>query len=212
VATPGTRLPRPRQARGFATRAKLLRAAEELFTRLGYEGASMSAVALRAGVGVGTLYHHFPDKRALLLELVDDWGERETQARSGAADFEAFLGDDARAAIAGLLRGAYQRLRKKPSLYLVVLSLADRDPDVQRRYQRVSRHAIERWRGLVDFGQRRGLFRADVDPAAAALLIRDVIDMAATQVLVRDLADPGPEQVLRELINMICRHLLEDEK
>ena len=118
----------------------------------------------------------------------------------------------ARAAIAGMLRGAYDRLRRKPSLYLVVLSLADRDPDVQRRYQRVSRHSIERWRGLIAFGQRRGQFRADVDPAAAALLIRDVIDMAATQVLVRDLADPDPEQVLRELTNMICRHLLEDEK
>ena len=56
------------QARGRATRARLLEAAEKLFTRQGYEGSSIGDVALGAGEGVGTVYHHFPDKRALLLE------------------------------------------------------------------------------------------------------------------------------------------------
>jgi hypothetical protein len=108
------------------------------------------------------------------------------------------------------LRQAYDRLRKQPSLYLVVLGLADRDAEVQRRYRRIAQLSIERWQGLIAYGQRRGLCRADVHAASAALLIHHAIDMAATQVLVRDLVDPEPEHVLRELTNMICRYVLEE--
>src|ERR1700710_2491173 len=35
----------------------------------GGESASMTAIAKRAGVGVGTLYRHFPTREALILEL-----------------------------------------------------------------------------------------------------------------------------------------------
>lgn len=200
------------QARGLATRARILRAAEELLARLGYDGTSMADIAERARVGVGTVYHHFPDKRAVLLELIDAWGDRQATERSSDLDFEAFLGDDARAAIGRFLRNAYDRLCKEPSLYLVVLGLADRDTEVQSRYRRISAQATVRWQGLIEFGQRRGLMRADVHPASAALLIHHAIDMAATQVLVRDLAEPDPEHVLHELTHMICRYILEETK
>jgi AcrR family transcriptional regulator len=188
----------------------VLRAAEDLFVRQGYDGTSIADIAGRARVGVGTLYHHFEDKREVLLELIDVWGDRESTARRTELDFEAFLGNDARAAIGGFLRQAYDRLRKQPSLYLVVLGLADRDAEVQRRYRRIAQLSIERWQGLIAYGQRRGLCRADVHAASAALLIHHAIDMAATQVLVRDLVDPEPEHVLRELTNMICRYVLEE--
>jgi AcrR family transcriptional regulator len=188
----------------------LLRAAEEQFARNGFDGTSIQQIAERASVSVGTLYHHFADKRTLLLELIDVWGDREATERATDSDFELFLGDDPRAAIARFLRSAYQRLRAEPSLYLVVLGLADRDPEVQARYRRLSQHSTERWRGLIEFGQRRGLFRADVHAASAALLIHHAIDMAATQVLVRDLVEPEPEHVLRELTQMICRYVLEE--
>ena len=64
------------QPRGRVTRTRVLRAAEQLFTRQGFADTTVSEVARRASVGVGTLYHHFPDKRAILLDLIDDWGER----------------------------------------------------------------------------------------------------------------------------------------
>ena len=60
------------------------------------------------------------------------------------------------------------------------------DPDVQRRYERMSRHAIERWRGLIDFGQRRGLFRADVDPARR-LVEQEQIHVGEEEARERDL-------------------------
>jgi len=172
----------------------------------------MADIAARAEVGVGTVYHHFPEKRALLLEIVDAWGER--LARRGLSDLERerFLGDDPRAAISSWLRGAYDRLRKQPSIYLVVLALADRDPEVRARWERIQALGIERFRELLAFGARRGLMRADLDAEAAAFLIHHAIDMTATQLLVLDRPPLEPDRVLATLTDMICRTILEDPR
>jgi AcrR family transcriptional regulator len=60
-------------------RARLLSAAREIFQRDG-AGASLEAVARRAGVGIGTLYRHFPTRRHLLEALLAD-GYAELAAR-----------------------------------------------------------------------------------------------------------------------------------
>jgi AcrR family transcriptional regulator len=172
----------------------------------------MAGVAQQARVGVGTVYHHFPDKRSLLLELIDDWGDRLAARRRSDLELERFVGDDPRAAIARWLRRAYERQRKEPSLYVVVLGLADRDPEVRRRFERIEHAAIQRLREFIEFGQRRGLMRADAHAAGAAFLIHHAIDMAATQLLVREVTDPPHEAVLEELVDMICRYILEDSR
>jgi AcrR family transcriptional regulator len=172
----------------------------------------MAGVAQRARVGVGTVYHHFPDKRSLLLELIDDWGDRLAARRRTDLELERFVGDDPRAAIARWLRRAYERQRKEPSLYVVVLGLADRDPEVRRRFLRIEQAAIGRLREFIEFGQRRGLMRSDADAASAAFLVHHAIDMAATQLLVREVSDPPHEAVLEGLVDMICRYILEDPR
>jgi AcrR family transcriptional regulator len=195
------------QARGIATRARCLAAAEDLVTRRGYDGTSMADVAARAGVGVGTLYHHFPDKRALLLELIDAWGERLSHLELDPA---RFFGDDPRAAISRWLRGAYDRQRKRPSLYVVVSALAGRDPEVNARWRRIQEGGIERLRALFVGGQQLGHVRASLDAGAAAFLVHHAIDAAALQLLVLDAPHPEPDRVLAELAEMLSRHLLEE--
>ena len=49
-------------------RAALLDAAREVFAEHGLE-APLEEIALRAGVGIGTLYRHFPSREALIVEL-----------------------------------------------------------------------------------------------------------------------------------------------
>src|SRR5246500_1363667 len=56
-----TRKPRADAARN---RERLLEAAKAVFSAGGAE-ASLEAVAKRAGVGIGTLYRHFPTREAL---------------------------------------------------------------------------------------------------------------------------------------------------
>jgi len=60
----------PGRPKDLAKRAAILEAAAQLFTRLGFEGASMDQIAAEAGVSKLTVYSHFGDKEALFGEAV----------------------------------------------------------------------------------------------------------------------------------------------
>ncbi|NYI06845.1 TetR/AcrR family transcriptional regulator [Allostreptomyces psammosilenae] len=67
-ATPGTP-PRPLRADARRNRERLLAEADAAFTEHGTD-ASLEEIARRAGVGIGTLYRHFPTREALLEALL----------------------------------------------------------------------------------------------------------------------------------------------
>ncbi len=60
---------RPLRADARKNRARILVAAEEVFAERGVS-VPIDDVAQRAGVGVGTLYRHFPTKEALFVAVV----------------------------------------------------------------------------------------------------------------------------------------------
>jgi AcrR family transcriptional regulator len=57
-------------------RQQLLAVACDLFARSGFHETSMDDIAEAAGVTKPVLYQHFPSKRALYLELLEDTGRR----------------------------------------------------------------------------------------------------------------------------------------
>ena len=65
-----TELPikRPKRADARRNYEKVLTAAREAFAE-GGEATSLEEIARRAGVGIGTLYRHFPNRQALLEAL-----------------------------------------------------------------------------------------------------------------------------------------------
>src|SRR5580692_5476508 len=76
-------------------REHVLRVAQEVFAAEGL-AVPIDEVARRAGLGIGTLYRHFPTKEALFLAIVVDRMERlvaDAHALGRAADpGEAFFG------------------------------------------------------------------------------------------------------------------------
>jgi len=77
--------------RGAATRDSLLQAATELVAEVGYHQATTRLIAERAGVAEGSIYRHFPDKRALFTAAILDRQQGVTQwmsqlpSRAGSA-------------------------------------------------------------------------------------------------------------------------------
>ncbi|MDL2344716.1 TetR/AcrR family transcriptional regulator [Deinococcus sp. MIMF12] len=63
-----TRLPPPAPD---TTRARILTEAARLFVASGYHGVSMREVAAAVGVTKPALYHHYADKEALFLAMLD---------------------------------------------------------------------------------------------------------------------------------------------
>jgi AcrR family transcriptional regulator len=88
---------RPQRADAVRNRARILDAAEVVFASEGIE-APVDVIAEKAGVGVGTLYRHFPTKEklceAILLDRLQDLTEDarcQGEAEDPAAAFFGFL-------------------------------------------------------------------------------------------------------------------------
>jgi AcrR family transcriptional regulator len=99
-----TKVARRTQAeRTEATTTALVDAARELFARDGYDATSLDAVAARAGVTKGAVYHHFEGKRQLFeavftreveriaLPLAEAYGRKKDPWDAFQAGCRAFL-------------------------------------------------------------------------------------------------------------------------
>ena len=83
----------PKQARAIRTRERILDQAEQAFAEKGFESASLTSDILEpAGISVGSFYHQFPDKRAVLYALLDEREQWQYAAdqRTPAAEPRSF--------------------------------------------------------------------------------------------------------------------------
>jgi AcrR family transcriptional regulator len=65
----------PQQKRSERRLAAFLDAAAALFVEVGYEATTMTAIAERSASSIGALYNYFPDKQAIALTLVNQYGQ-----------------------------------------------------------------------------------------------------------------------------------------
>jgi AcrR family transcriptional regulator len=78
---------KPLRADARRNRERVLVAARQCFAEQGYE-TQMTDVAKKAGVGVGTVYRHFPDKTALVEALVAERFRQFTEGARSALEAE----------------------------------------------------------------------------------------------------------------------------
>ena len=64
---------KPVQKRALARREQILAATAVLLEEVGQDDLTTILVAKRVGVSVGTLYHYFPNKYAILYALAEQW-------------------------------------------------------------------------------------------------------------------------------------------
>lgn len=69
---------------GPATRERILQAALETFAQKGYHRALVDDIVRASRTSKGAVYHHFPNKEALFLALVDDFAGRLATAVAAA--------------------------------------------------------------------------------------------------------------------------------
>jgi AcrR family transcriptional regulator len=87
---------RPMRRDAVRNQKLVLQAAREVIAELGTD-ASIEVIATRAGVGVGTVYRHYPNKQALIAELIHQIlsdlvvAARSALARGDGTGLEAYL-------------------------------------------------------------------------------------------------------------------------
>jgi AcrR family transcriptional regulator len=104
VTTNADTLTRPLRADARRNREKIVQAARELVAERG-SAAQIDDVAHKAGVGVGTVYRHFPNKEALMGELLRVCVVENTELARSLADHA-----DAWEGFAQLVRGCCETM------------------------------------------------------------------------------------------------------
>lgn len=186
----------------------MLEAARELFSRQGFAAVSIADVARRAGCGLGTAYYHFPDKRDLLLELIDEWGRAMPVQRRASFDIQLVLDGRPRRAAREFLRKSLAQMRKGPSFYRVMVAEAARDPDVRRRYEAAHRGITSWMTELMRIAQQGGVVRGERKVEPSAYLVHHVIESTLGELVGEAAAGLDKDAVLEELTEMICSYLM----
>jgi AcrR family transcriptional regulator len=158
----------PSTLRGQRTRQKLVDAAEFVFGEKGFERASISDITREAGVALGTFYVYFPDKRALLVEVVDGLGAKlRTEIAEAVKDLEDRLAIEREG-----FRAFFEFTARHRLLYRVVRQTEFVDEDCFRRYYTGVATPYARALALA---QERGQLRR-IDPEALAYALMGIAD------------------------------------
>jgi AcrR family transcriptional regulator len=147
---------RPLRADARRNRARLLEVAQDVFETQGL-GVTVDDVARRAGVGVGTVYRHFPTKEALFEAIVASRVEQLATAARELAD-----APDPGAAFFGFFSDMIRSIVRNKA-FGEALSAAGRD--LAEISQTSGRMVHEAQAILLERAQAAGAVRADVTPA-----------------------------------------------
>ncbi|MGW4032695.1 TetR/AcrR family transcriptional regulator [Streptomyces sp. NPDC004838] len=147
----GRRAPRPR-ADALRNRERIVSAAREMFVEFGPD-VPFDEIARRAGVGNATLYRHFPDRPALVHEVVVSVLSRTCdQARRAAAE-----NADPFDAVRRFVHAAADE--RAGALCAMISGTFDRDhPDLIAERTRLEERVV----ALIERAQAAGRMRADV--------------------------------------------------
>jgi AcrR family transcriptional regulator len=141
------RKPRKQQERAAVTRDLLLRAAEQVFARVGYEKAQVEEIAEAAGFSKGALYAHFKSKEELFLGLY------ETKTASSLAKLRhALEGAPTRDGKIDAFRSFYINLSREKDWALITLEVklfTRRHPEVRERLRQIDEHAGDSIEGAL---------------------------------------------------------------
>jgi AcrR family transcriptional regulator len=75
----------------LSTRDKILKAAQKLFARNGYDGTTTKELAEKSGIAEGTLFRHFPNKKAILVEVATQgWVELLTDLLTELSEIASY--------------------------------------------------------------------------------------------------------------------------
>jgi AcrR family transcriptional regulator len=187
----------PKRARGKQRVAQLLEAAAAVFGAKGFEAATMTEIAARAGAPIGSLYQFFPAKEALADTLLQGY------VALLAADLAALEARAARIDSRTLIDGLFGLLRGHPHERAAALPLAEARMD-ERTRRTTFRHMVRRQIAAVLRARSPGL-SAEVARDTALVLLQL---MKAASSLSDEEGLPGRAQGLAEIQDLAV-HFVE---
>ncbi len=198
----------PRQARSRRTRESVIEAAVECFEAQGYDDTTTAMIAAKAGVGVGTIYQYFRDKREILLELLDRSVGEQADVVIGFLDPKSWQGTDPREAVQKLIEAIFEAQKLRPGIQRILWERYFKDDEFHRPFEVMRervREAIFVFAGAVD---ARGSLR-QLDWEHAALVIVNAVQWNATYAFLHGSREEIAA-VASATADMVTRYIFRD--
>ncbi|MET9293442.1 TetR/AcrR family transcriptional regulator [Streptomyces sp. NPDC003077] len=168
------------------TPERLIESTQELLWERGYVGTSPKAILQRAGVGQGSMYHHFSGKSDLALTAIRRTAERMRATAEASLSGDGSAYDRVRAYLLrerDVLRGCpVGRLTMDPDVIA--------DPALRAPVFETLDWLRGRIAGVLAEGRERGEFDAALDPQGTAAAV--VATVQGGYVLARAAESPAP--------------------
>jgi AcrR family transcriptional regulator len=185
-----------------------LEAAVACFEERGYDDTTTAQIARRAGVGVGTLYGYFLDKRTILLELVRETLSEIAEYVVKSLDPRAWVDGDPRASVRRLIDALFHTRTFNPGMQRIIWERYFKDAEfrsvVQEIEHRIRSATVSLFRSL----KKRRMLRVD-DVSTAAFVTYAAVEWTTARLM---LGESGAEvdATVEAASDMISRYLFEE--
>lgn len=203
MTTPKRLRPRnqPKQPRARQTREDILRAAAQIFAQYGYAAGTTNRIAEAAYLSIGALYQYFPNKDAILLELMN------AHVDAGVAAVREHLAgglperlDDM---LALFVRAAVDNHRDQPRLHQVLFEEAPRPARFLAKLHALEVELVDGTRALLDSHPEVRV----ADTATAARLVVATVESLVHRFFAVAHPPTDADRFERELVAMLGRYL-----
>ena len=153
--------PTPKSAKAQRTRQKILEAARSVFAERGFAKATAEEISTKAGVGYGTFYLYFADKRQALHTILAEVDDQLYQLQNSEDKSSTGLG--ALAPIKTTISGFFESFKANADILKICHELAATDPDFRESHNKVRSRLVNRMKEHLIKGLELGNARV-VDP------------------------------------------------
>ena len=160
-----------RQEQARQTRLQIVGAAHDLFIERGYAGATIEAIALKAGVAVETVYASFGNKRAILSKIIDISivGDDEPIPLSQRQGPQAVQNEtDQRRQIELFVNDMYVIMGRAAPILDIMRVAAKTEPDISEMLQNILNARVQGMMIFVRSLLKNGPLREGLTPEEAA--------------------------------------------
>jgi AcrR family transcriptional regulator len=197
----------PQQQRSRATRDRIVAAAIAAFEEHGYDAVTTATIAQRARIGVGTLYAYFPDKRKIMLEVLDGTVRTMADMVVEALAPERWQSGAPRAHVRAAIDAVVGSRLISPGIQRILWERHLKDPEFRDANLAIESRILAALEQLFTALRESGQLR-DVDGHAAAFVVHTSVEWIASRLVLGE-ADVSREDVVEAATEMIARYLFE---
>jgi AcrR family transcriptional regulator len=163
--------------RSDEARRKTLEAARQLIVDKGVVNLTIEDVAARSGVAKTTIYRHWPERTALIVDTVNAMFEHLRTPDTGSlrGDLEAFFGAVMKTDLSGHVGNVMP----------AIIEAADRDPEMAYLLERIGNERERVCRTIIERALERGELRPEIADVGLEALIGVTVGPIVFQKIVR---------------------------